>query len=223
MVTGLFDRDTVPSRSARSWLAVAFVGTTGPVADHCHIPPVDNLAVRVDVTMGRSFFFAHPVDGIAAGRRAPRDHRSVLSPGVSPARTQRDRRVYTSCPQACAQSDWTPAPAAEKLSEPQSTTVFEGRLRERRQVFTSRGGGLGERCRTCPPRGRVRAHPAAGHRGRAVRPRRHAAVQGRHRRRRRGHQRPPDFYRPAHQIVHEAILDLYGRGEPADAVTVSDG
>ena len=34
--------------------------------------------------------------------------------------------------------------------------------------------------------------------------------------------RPDDYYRPAHQIVHEAILDLYGRGEPADAVTVSD-
>src|SRR6266568_630939 len=30
-----------------------------------------------------------------------------------------------------------------------------------------------------------------------------------------------DHYRPAHQIVHETILDLYGRGEPADAVTVA--
>jgi replicative DNA helicase len=34
--------------------------------------------------------------------------------------------------------------------------------------------------------------------------------------------RPQDHYRPAHQLVHEAILELYGRGEPADAVTVSD-
>jgi replicative DNA helicase len=34
--------------------------------------------------------------------------------------------------------------------------------------------------------------------------------------------RPDDHYRPAHQIIHEAILELYGRGEPADAVTVSD-
>ena len=34
--------------------------------------------------------------------------------------------------------------------------------------------------------------------------------------------RPADHYRPAHQIVHEAILELYGRGEPADPVTVSD-
>ncbi len=33
----------------------------------------------------------------------------------------------------------------------------------------------------------------------------------------RGH----DFYRPAHELVYEAVLDLYGRGEPADAVTVS--
>src|SRR5215469_7721548 len=34
--------------------------------------------------------------------------------------------------------------------------------------------------------------------------------------------RPGDHYRPAHQIVHEAILDLYARGEPADAITVAN-
>ncbi len=33
--------------------------------------------------------------------------------------------------------------------------------------------------------------------------------------------KPADHYRPAHQIVHEIILDLYSRGEPADAVTVA--
>ncbi|MGD9955375.1 MAG: replicative DNA helicase [Candidatus Nanopelagicales bacterium] len=33
--------------------------------------------------------------------------------------------------------------------------------------------------------------------------------------------REGDFYRPAHQIIYGVILDLYGRGEPADAVTVS--
>ncbi|MDN5748431.1 MAG: replicative DNA helicase [Pseudonocardia sp.] len=33
--------------------------------------------------------------------------------------------------------------------------------------------------------------------------------------------RPDDFYKPAHQTVYDTILDLYGRGEPADAVTVS--
>jgi replicative DNA helicase len=33
--------------------------------------------------------------------------------------------------------------------------------------------------------------------------------------------RPSDFYRPVHQNVYDAILDLYGRGEPADAVTVA--
>jgi replicative DNA helicase len=32
---------------------------------------------------------------------------------------------------------------------------------------------------------------------------------------------PRDHYRPAHQILHEVILDLYGRGEPADAVMVA--
>ncbi|WP_425326396.1 replicative DNA helicase [Mycobacterium intracellulare] len=32
---------------------------------------------------------------------------------------------------------------------------------------------------------------------------------------------PGDFYRPAHQNVYDVILDLYGRGEPADAVTVA--
>ncbi len=33
--------------------------------------------------------------------------------------------------------------------------------------------------------------------------------------------RSGDFYKPAHSIVFDAVLDLYGRGEPADAITVS--
>lgn len=33
--------------------------------------------------------------------------------------------------------------------------------------------------------------------------------------------RGTDFYRPAHETVFDAITDLYGRGEPADAVTVA--
>jgi replicative DNA helicase len=34
--------------------------------------------------------------------------------------------------------------------------------------------------------------------------------------------RAVDFYRPAHELIYDAILDLYGRGEPADAITVAD-
>ncbi|WP_207769311.1 replicative DNA helicase [Nocardioides currus] len=30
-----------------------------------------------------------------------------------------------------------------------------------------------------------------------------------------------DFYRPAHEVIHDAIIDLYSRGEPADPVTVA--
>jgi replicative DNA helicase len=33
--------------------------------------------------------------------------------------------------------------------------------------------------------------------------------------------REGDFYRPNHQVIYGAILDLYGRGEPVDAVTLS--
>jgi replicative DNA helicase len=33
--------------------------------------------------------------------------------------------------------------------------------------------------------------------------------------------RGADFYRPAHEQVYDAVLDLYGRGEPADAITVA--
>ena len=33
--------------------------------------------------------------------------------------------------------------------------------------------------------------------------------------------REGDFYRPAHQAIYSTVLDLYGRGEPADAVTVA--
>lgn len=29
------------------------------------------------------------------------------------------------------------------------------------------------------------------------------------------------FYRPAHELIHDAILDLHGRGEPADPITVA--
>jgi replicative DNA helicase len=34
--------------------------------------------------------------------------------------------------------------------------------------------------------------------------------------------RGSDFYRPAHEQIYNAVTDLYGRGEPADAVTVAD-
>ena len=34
--------------------------------------------------------------------------------------------------------------------------------------------------------------------------------------------RGADFYRPSHETIHDAIIDLYGRGEPADMVTVAD-
>src|SRR6201999_1563563 len=30
-----------------------------------------------------------------------------------------------------------------------------------------------------------------------------------------------DFYRPAHETIYSAILDLYARGEPADPITLA--
>ena len=30
-----------------------------------------------------------------------------------------------------------------------------------------------------------------------------------------------DFYRPVHETIHDAIIDLYGRGEPVDMITVA--
>jgi len=33
--------------------------------------------------------------------------------------------------------------------------------------------------------------------------------------------RGADFYRPAHQTIYDTVVDLYGRGEPADPVTIS--
>jgi replicative DNA helicase len=33
--------------------------------------------------------------------------------------------------------------------------------------------------------------------------------------------RGTDFYRPAHESIYDVVVDLYGRGEPADPVTVS--
>ena len=34
--------------------------------------------------------------------------------------------------------------------------------------------------------------------------------------------RSEDFYKPAHKSIYDVILDLYGRGEAADAITVAD-
>ena len=34
--------------------------------------------------------------------------------------------------------------------------------------------------------------------------------------------RGTDFYRPAHEMIYDAIADLFGRGEPVDAITVAD-
>ncbi|MBA4084476.1 MAG: replicative DNA helicase [Kytococcus sp.] len=34
----------------------------------------------------------------------------------------------------------------------------------------------------------------------------------------RGH----DFYKPSHELIFDAVIDLYSRGEPADAITVAD-
>ncbi len=33
--------------------------------------------------------------------------------------------------------------------------------------------------------------------------------------------RPGDFYYPANQLIYDSIIDLYTRGDPADAITVS--
>ena len=33
--------------------------------------------------------------------------------------------------------------------------------------------------------------------------------------------RGADFYRPVHEVIFDAIIDLYGRGEPADPITVA--
>ncbi|MDO5746649.1 MAG: replicative DNA helicase [Actinomycetaceae bacterium] len=33
--------------------------------------------------------------------------------------------------------------------------------------------------------------------------------------------RDTDYYRPAHETIHNAVIDLYGKGEPADALTVA--
>jgi replicative DNA helicase len=34
--------------------------------------------------------------------------------------------------------------------------------------------------------------------------------------------RGADFYRPVHEVIFDAVIDLYGRGEPADPVTVAN-
>ena len=73
------------------------------------------------------------------------------------------------------------------------------------------------------PAGRAarRARAAAGPARRAVGPRLDAHQQGRDRRLPEA-VKAHDFYRPAHELIFDAVLDLFGRGEPADAITVAD-
>ena len=53
----------------------------------CHdVPPVDNCAARVDVVALRSFFSAHPVDGVAAGRAAATESSFGIVPRCVPSR-----------------------------------------------------------------------------------------------------------------------------------------
>jgi replicative DNA helicase len=33
--------------------------------------------------------------------------------------------------------------------------------------------------------------------------------------------RPADYYRPSHEIIHEVVIDLFGRNEPVDMITVA--
>ncbi|MFF2149659.1 DnaB-like helicase N-terminal domain-containing protein [Kitasatospora sp. NPDC058190] len=53
---------------------------------------------------------------------------------------------------------------------------------------------------------------------RADRPRRDAAVQGLHRQT----ILPADYYRPAHELIHGAILALYAAGEPDPITTAAE-
>ena len=87
-----------------------------------------------------------------------------------------------------------------------STTGATGRRRTRR---------------ASAPRAPGRPHPAAGQGRRAVAcsarccsPRTRSPTSPRS-------LRGTDFYRPAHETIHDAIIDLYGRGEPVDTVTVA--
>jgi replicative DNA helicase len=36
------------------------------------------------------------------------------------------------------------------------------------------------------------------------------------------HLRGADFYRPVHEVIYDTIIDLFGRGEPADPITVAN-
>src|SRR5215470_16820268 len=153
--------------------------------------------------------------------RVPRVHRYSLSSVTSPAGTQGERRVCTGCPQTCAQSDWTWSAARRRLSQPSCRTVCgvrqrgstrrprDGEVRRMSVAELAPRGGEFERtpphdlaAEQCALGGMLMSKDAISDVMEVI--------------------SPNDHYRPAHQLVHEAILDLYGRGEPADPVTVSD-
>ena len=111
---------------------------------------------------------------------------------------------------------WSPSEQAGEGS------TGEHRRADRRATPTSelgrRAGGLRARQRAAAAR---RPHPAPGQRGRAERARLDADLQGRDRRRHRDAARRSTSTAPPTRSIHDAIIDLYGRGEPADPVTVA--
>ena len=103
------------------------------------IPNVDNFRPLWTTSQARTFSCAQPVDGIAAGRRAPSVNRTGISTALSPCCAQGLRRVCTGYPQACAQHRWTPASAGARLSEPFDRTDLNGPRGQPRECATGKG------------------------------------------------------------------------------------
>src|SRR5205814_3313648 len=167
-----------------------------------------------------------PVDHVFPVHRVIPVVRAAVSTVLSPGCAQRSRRVCTLCPHPCPLRDLVIGVAAGKMSVPSATTVckatadtFEYRLPaagllelEGDWVSVAEIAPRNDDFERTPPHdvaaeqcvlgGMLLSKDAISDVIEVI--------------------RPTDHYRPAHQLIHEAVLDLYGRGEPADAITVAN-
>ena len=90
-----------PRGGSRLW-----AGTTGTVAGPTSHSTCGQPSRCVWMSRRDEVFSPHTRWTTSAlAEQVRKDLHPAISPGVSPARTQRDRRVCTSCPQTCAQRD----------------------------------------------------------------------------------------------------------------------
>src|SRR5690606_15016700 len=160
---------------------------------------------------GPTFCYPQPVDRVFAGRAGCSGCLWEVIHSLSPGLCTSCGRLSTGYPQLYPQAALPSRPDGVKLSD-QSGTYGGGRPAVARGCAVSEAPVFGPGFERTPPHNIEAEQSVLG--GMLLSKDAIADVVE--------VLRAEDFYRPAHQIIYDVIIDLYGRGEPADAITVLD-